>query len=534
MRVIDFSDGFSSTVQPQLVVAPATEVSVTPSGNLASTNAQAALEELQLDVDTRAKALNPVLTGTLDSSATTTSTISTSNVSSAVSIGTGSGSNTINIGGANSTIILSGTSIIENTVNKGVQDKLITINKGGATLTGGGTGLEIEEAAAITGYVKTSGDRNSFEFKVPNTAGVVTLTTGAAVDSVVLVAGTQTLLNKTLTSPVINAPTGIVKGDVGLGLVDNTSDATKNAAAATLTNKTISGAANTITNIPLTTAVAGTLPIANGGTGQDTAGAALNALLPTQATHTGKYLTTDGSNTSWAAVASGGSSALVIQTKSAAYTVLATDDLVIGNATTAAFTLTLPTPVGNSGKVLRLQKALADVSFNAITVSGTGLSTTLNTFGEVIKIVSDNTNWILIARNYPGTSTLYTPTTQGFGSPTQYAVHWRRDGAWIRIQGRFLLGSTTAVEARLGLPSGITIAPNFANGVAANNYAGAAILSALNAATDDFTVLGYDLQSYVTFGNKPTNTSFGNINGNSFAGNYYLGFDVSVPVNGWN
>lgn len=52
---------------------------------------------------------------------------------------------------------------------------------------------------------------------------------------------TQTLTNKTLTSPVINTPTGIVKGDVGLGNVDNTSDATKNAAVATLTNKTLTG-----------------------------------------------------------------------------------------------------------------------------------------------------------------------------------------------------------------------------------------------------------------------------------------------------
>jgi hypothetical protein len=52
-------------------------------------------------------------------------------------------------------------------------------------------------------------------------------------------AATATLTNKTLTSPVINTPTGIVKGDVGLSNVDNTSDATKNAAAATLTNKTI-------------------------------------------------------------------------------------------------------------------------------------------------------------------------------------------------------------------------------------------------------------------------------------------------------
>jgi hypothetical protein len=42
-----------------------------------------------------------------------------------------------------------------------------------------------------------------------------------------------------LTSPVINTPTGIVKGDVGLGNVDNTSNATERAATATLTNKTL-------------------------------------------------------------------------------------------------------------------------------------------------------------------------------------------------------------------------------------------------------------------------------------------------------
>jgi hypothetical protein len=45
---------------------------------------------------------------------------------------------------------------------------------------------------------------------------------------------------------------------------------------------------------------AGTLPIAAGGTGQTTANAALNALLPSQSGNAGEYLTTDGTNTSWA------------------------------------------------------------------------------------------------------------------------------------------------------------------------------------------------------------------------------------------
>jgi hypothetical protein len=52
--------------------------------------------------------------------------------------------------------------------------------------------------------------------------------------------------------------------------------------------------------VSLTAGVNGTLPIANGGTGQTTANAAFNALAPSQTGNSGKYLTTDGSNTSWA------------------------------------------------------------------------------------------------------------------------------------------------------------------------------------------------------------------------------------------
>ena len=53
--------------------------------------------------------------------------------------------------------------------------------------------------------------------------------------------------------------------------------------------------------------LSGTIDVANGGTGQTTTTAAINALLPSQATNSGKYLTTDGTNTSWATVSGGGS-----------------------------------------------------------------------------------------------------------------------------------------------------------------------------------------------------------------------------------
>lgn len=55
-----------------------------------------------------------------------------------------------------------------------------------------------------------------------------------------------------LTSHTSNTsnPHSVTKAQVGLSNVDNTSDATKDAAVATLTNKTISGADNNLSNIP--------------------------------------------------------------------------------------------------------------------------------------------------------------------------------------------------------------------------------------------------------------------------------------------
>lgn len=57
-------------------------------------------------------------------------------------------------------------------------------------------------------------------------------------------------------------------------------------------------AVNYISSLTLGTA----LPIASGGTGQITANAALNALLPSQGGNAGKYLETDGTNSSWSLI----------------------------------------------------------------------------------------------------------------------------------------------------------------------------------------------------------------------------------------
>jgi hypothetical protein len=96
---------------------------------------------------------------------------------------------------------------------------------------GGASGVNVEAGDIL--LCITDGTAAGNQATVGSAWGVIQVN----IDGAVTLTGTQTLLNKTLTSPVINSPTGLMKGDVGLSNVDNTSDATKNAAAVTLTNK---------------------------------------------------------------------------------------------------------------------------------------------------------------------------------------------------------------------------------------------------------------------------------------------------------
>ena len=97
---------------------------------------------------------------------------------------------------------------------------------------------------------------------------------------------------------------GTMTGDLNMG--------TKNITNAGTITGTFSGAltGNVTGNVSGKAAnVTGTVAIGNGGTGQTTANNAFNALAPSQGGNNGKFLTTDGTNTSWAA-ASGGISLL--------------------------------------------------------------------------------------------------------------------------------------------------------------------------------------------------------------------------------
>ena len=83
--------------------------------------------------------------------------------------------------------------------------------------------IEQTAAADATSQISTHSSDTTNIHGITDTAALATKT------------GTETFTNKTLTSPVINTPTGITKSDVGLANVDNTTDANKPISTATQT-----------------------------------------------------------------------------------------------------------------------------------------------------------------------------------------------------------------------------------------------------------------------------------------------------------
>ena len=152
----------------------------------------------------------------------------------------------------------------------------------------------IREIMAQVKDMQTGADADNF------VVGGALTCTGAAVFSSTVAIGTALA--------VTSGGTGldsVAAGDVLYASASNT--LAKLASASTTTSVLLSGnTAPTWGKVALASAVSGTLPIANGGTGQSSASAAINALVPTQTSNSGKYLKTDGTSVSWEDVTSAG------------------------------------------------------------------------------------------------------------------------------------------------------------------------------------------------------------------------------------
>jgi hypothetical protein len=119
------------------------------------------------------------------------------------------------------------------------------------------------------------------------------------------------------------------------------------------------------------------VPIANGGTGQTTANAALNAFLPSQATNADKFLKTDGTNTAWANVPSpnNGTLSLAVSGTGLSGSASFTADQS-GNST---FTVTSNATNANTANTIVSRDASGNFSAGTITAALSGNATTATT-----------------------------------------------------------------------------------------------------------------------------------------------------------
>ena len=122
----------------------------------------------------------------------------------------------------------------------------------------------------------------------------------------------------------------------------------------------------------------------------------------------------------------------------------------------------------------------------------------------------------------------YTPTTQGFGTITNAEFYWRRVGSNIELDCKWTNGTTTASEARIGLPSGYTSIA-FTQGI---RQAGNFVIFA-NTTTAKVIPLIESSVTYVTFGNQDGASGFTKINGNvAFSSSNLVSFKATIPCAG--
>lgn len=141
-------------------------------------------------------------------------------------------------------------------------------------------------------------------------------------------------------------------------------------------------------NISLT----GVVAINHGGTGQSTANAALNALLPNQATHSGQFLTTDGTNSSWSATTDTGITQLTGDVTAGPGSGSQAATLATVNSNVGSFGIA--TQVGSftvnaKGLVTAASNTLISIPFSQVTgtlgigAGGTGQTTAAAAFGAL-------------------------------------------------------------------------------------------------------------------------------------------------------
>ena len=201
--------------------------------------------------------------------------------------------------------------------------------------------------------------------------------------------------------------------------------------------------------------VTGTVAIVNGGTGQTSANAALNALLPVQTANNGKYLTTNGFDTSWATIPTGG-----VTTFSAG-----TTGLTPATATSGAVTLGGTLAVANGGTGVTSSTGSGDnVLGTSPTITDPKIAQSINTQTgtSYTAVLADSNKVITLSNSLAITFTI--PLNASVAFPIGTSLNVAQLGAGqVTIAGAggvTIFGIGTKIAAQYGAATAIQIATN--------------------------------------------------------------------------
>jgi len=356
------------------------------------------------------------------------------------------------------TLTLGGTLAIANggtgqTTASAAFNALSPITSTGDLIIGNGTNSATRLAIGTSGYVLTSngttaswaassGGVSSFS------AGTTGFTPNTATTGAITLSGTLNIANggTGITSFGTGVQTALGQNVTGSGsIVLATSPTLVTPALGTPSSATLTNA----TGLPLSTGVTGTLPIANGGTGQTTASTAFNALSPI--TSTGDLIIGNGTNSATRLAIGSNGYVLTSNGTTASWATLPTNvssfsagttGFTPNTATTGAVTLSGTLNIANGG--------------TGITSFGTGVQTALgqNVTGSGGIVLATSPTLVTPTLGVASATSInkVTITTPATGSTLTLA-----DGSTLATSGAFSLTLTTTATTNVTLPTSGTL-----------------------------------------------------------------------------